>query len=240
VLEHLDDVGVPGEPQRFRLSSEPVRSDGVVRDGGSQKLDRDRRVVGQARGLMNDSARPGSQLAAEAVLARDDRALEKSDGRPLAILFERNAALQRANAVHLRVRFGTSLTTGLPGGTHGSRNRAGAEHHRCAEHTVIEEEHRTRPRRRADRDEQRAPSVGDTPAHHVLFGNGASPRQHRRGALARQNLHGPSAETEEGGHRRELRSPRQRTETIALDDGIVRENHAAVPEPRSRLDLFPP
>ena len=169
---------------------------------------------------MNDAARAGAELAAEPVPAGDDRALEESHRGALALLFQRDAPLERADAVQLRVRLGASLSCRLakrrracrpprptPSITAaptmpGSRNSSRALPPRP-----------TRPRaasraRRRERSTRTMYSSADP----------AGARRHRRCALAAASISTvPRPKPNIAGTPGELGCARERAESVALD-----------------------
>jgi len=122
MIEDLDHVRMPGEPERLRLATQPVGCDGVVRDGRAKELDRDRRVVREPRRLVDHAARSSTELLAEPVFTGHDRAFEEAHRGTFPLLFQGDAALESPDAAHLRARLCLPLATRLPRGTQGSAN----------------------------------------------------------------------------------------------------------------------
>jgi hypothetical protein len=239
VLEDLDDVGMPGEAQRLRFPPKAVRGDHVVGHGGAQELDGDRSVVRKARGLMDDAARAGAQLAAEAILARDHRPFEEAHCGFLALLFERHAALEGADPRHLRVRLGFALLARLPRGRDGAGDHAGPERRPCAHEPVGHRRHGGR-RRGAEPHEDVPPRGLDLPREHVVLDDDARARRRLAHFRGGGELHAARSHAEHGGYADELRGARQRPEAVALVGRIVRDGHPTVPASGRRRRRLPP
>ena len=106
VVDHLDDVRVPREPERLRLAPEPIRGGGVVRGGRAKQLDRDREAVADPRRLVDDAARARPHPHPGPVLPGDDRPFEVSRCGDLAVLLEEDVPLEGVDARGLRARLG--------------------------------------------------------------------------------------------------------------------------------------